>query len=198
MEDEFLVFLKDKISDRLLMSFDNTDLMLWGTRDNSSVKLLGLTLTVGVRDPKTAKNNQERLDERLGSVMKVASLLASRSNSTFFVILYPISGDSSFVVTDPQDPQNWTKSIELREAMMPRQIESFFKTSLGNKGTAKAVNKSTADWFHDWARANLPKEYVRANIDGLMMSEKQKPSILLETKKILLCSIFLESLEGRL
>jgi len=115
--------------------------------------------------------------------MKVASLLSHRSKSTFFVILYPLSGSSPFIVTDPSDPHDWSKGFEVQEADMPHLVEDFFKTSLGNKGTAKPVNRATSDWFHDWARANLPKEYVRANIDGLIVSKRQKPSILLETKR---------------
>ena len=183
MEDEFLVFLKGKINDRLVMSFDNTDLLLWGTRENSSVRLLGLTLAVGVRDPRTAKSNPHSLDDRLGSVMKLASLLSHRSNSTFFVVLYPISGEYPFVATDPKDPHDWSKSFEVQEAEMPELVESFFKTSFGNRGTAKPVNKSTSDWFHVWTRANLPKEYVKANVDGLIKDKEGMPRILLETKR---------------
>lgn len=183
MEDEFLVYMKGMMDDRLVMSFDNTDLLLWGTRENGSVRLLGLTLTVGVRNPRIAKDNPQGLDDRLGNVMKVASLLSQRSNSTFFVVLYPISGSSPFVVTDPKDPHNWSKSFEVQEAKMPQLVEDFFKTSLGNRGTAKPVNKETSDWFHDWTRANLPKEYVKANMDGLIMDKERTPRILLETKR---------------
>jgi hypothetical protein len=183
LEDEFLVYMKDKINDRLLMSFNNTDLLLWGTRENSSVKLLGLTLTVGVRDVRTIKSKLEDLEDRLSNVMKVASLLSHSSDSIFFVILYSLSGGSSFRVTDPNDPQNLSKSFEVEETKMPHLIEGSFKTSLGDRGTAKAVNKSTSDWFHDWARANLPREYVRTNIDGLLLDKRQTPIILLETKR---------------
>jgi hypothetical protein len=182
-EDEFLFYMKSKIDDHLVMSFDNTDLLLWGTRENSSVRLLRLTLTVGVKNPRIAIDNPHCLDDRLGKVMKVASLLSHRSKSTFFVILYPVSGGHRFVVTDPTDPHNWSKSFEVQETEMPQLVESSFKTNLGNKGTAKAVNKTTSDWFHDWARANLPKEYVRANVDGLITNKTQEPRILLETKR---------------
>lgn len=148
-EDEFLVYMRSKIDDHLVMSFDNTDLLLWGTRKNSGVRLLGLTLTVGVKNPRITMDNPHCLDDRLGKVMKVVSLLSHRSKSTFFVILYPVSGGYPFVVTDPTDPINWSKSFEVQETRMSQLVESFFKTSLGNKGTAKAVNKTTSDWFHD-------------------------------------------------
>jgi hypothetical protein len=183
LEDEFLDYVKSKMDDRLVMSFDNTDLLLWGIRENSSVGLLGFTLTVGVEDPKTAKNNPKNLDDYLGNVTKMASLLSHRSNSTFFVILYSISGDSLFVVTDPKDPTNWSKSFEVEEANMPQLVEGFFKTHLGDRGTTKPVNKNTSDWFHVWSKKNLPKEYVKANIDGLIMDKERNPKILLETKR---------------
>lgn len=183
MEDEFLDYMKSKMNDRLVMSFDNTHLLLWGIRENSSVELLGLTLTVGVEDPRTTKNHPQSLDDRLGNVLKVTSLLSHRSNSTFFVILYPISGDSPFVVTDPKDPANWSRSLEAQEAKMSQLVEDFFKTHLGNRGTTKPVNKDTSDWFHVWSRENLPKEYVKANIDGLIMNKERNPEILLETNR---------------
>jgi hypothetical protein len=165
------------------MSLDNADLLLWGTRDNSSVKLLGLTLTVGVRDMEVIKSRLNELYERLNNVLEVASLLSRRCHSVFFVILYSLSGGSPFRVTDPSDAKNLSKSFEVQETKMPQLVEEFYGTSLGNRGTAKAVNKSTADWFHDWARANLPREYVRTNIDGLLLGKSQKPKILLETKR---------------
>jgi len=45
MDDEFLAYLKSKIGERLIISFDNTDLLLWGVRDSGIVKLLGLILS---------------------------------------------------------------------------------------------------------------------------------------------------------
>lgn len=183
LEDEFLLYLRNRINHSLIMSFDNTDLLLWGTRDNSGVKLLGLTLNVGVRNLQTIKDKLNSLENQMSNVMQAASLLSHRSHSTFFVIIYSLSGDSYFRVTDPRDPTNYSKSFEVQETKMPERIESFFKTKLGTMGTAKAVNRSTSDWFHVWARANLPREYVRANIDGLILDKKQEPSILLETKR---------------
>ena len=164
------------------MSFNNTDLLVWGTRKNNSVKLLGLTLNIGVKNMRTIKN-QVDTDNRITNVMQVTSSLSHSNHSTFFAIVYSLSGDDYFRVTDPKDPTNWSKSFEVRETEMPELIQTLFKTKLRSRGTAKAVNKATSDWFHVWARANLPREYVRANIDGLILSKSQRPSILLETKR---------------
>lgn len=183
MEDEFLVYLEAKIKDRLIMSFNNTDLLLWGTRRNNEVKLLGLTLNIGSRNLQTVKREFADPENRITYVMKIAHSLSDTSNSTFFAIVYSLSGDDYFVVTDPSNPLNWEKSFEVEEVKMPSLIQTFFKTKLETLGTAKAVNKATSDWFHVWARTNLPQKYVRVNIDGLILDNEQRPSILLETKR---------------
>lgn len=183
MEDEFLVYMKDKINDRLIMSFDHTNLLLWGTRTNDSVKILGLTLNIGVEEPRTFRSKGDGFDTRVDDVLHVASLLSQRSNSRFFVIVYSTIGDSSFRVTDPSDPLNWSKGLEVDEGKMSVVIQEFFKTTLESKGTSKAVNRATSDWFHDWARENIPEDYVRTNIDGLILDKKKHPTILLETKR---------------
>jgi hypothetical protein len=66
---------------------------------------------------------------------------------------------------------------------MPNFIQKIFQTNLKRMGTLKEINKSISDWFQQWARANLPSEYVRTNIDGLIISDKGNPKILLETKR---------------
>ena len=183
MKDEFLIYLEAKIKDRLIISFDNTDLLLWGTRRNSKVKLLGITLNIGCSNLRTVKKSFSDPKNQITHVMKFARLLANASSSTFFAIAYSLSGDDYFVVTEPTDPLNWQESVEVNESKMPLLIQTFFGTRLRTLGTAKAVNKATSDWFHDWARANLPLEYVRVNIDGLILDKEQRPSILLETKR---------------
>lgn len=183
MEDEFLVYMKDKINDRLIMSFDHTDLLLWGKRTDDSVELLGLTLNIGVKEPKTFRSKQDEFDDRVNNVLQVVSLISQRSSSPFFIIVYSTAGGSSFRVTNPSDPLNWSKSLEVDEGIMSAFIQKFFKTTLESKGTSKPVNRTTSDWFHDWARENLPEEYVRTNIDGLILDKKKNPSILLETKR---------------
>ena len=183
MDDEFLVYLKAKIKDRLIISFNNTDLLLWGARRNNEVKLLGLTLNIGTRNFRTVKRKFADPENQITHVMKIAHSLSDTSNSIFFAIVYSLSGDDYFVVTDPSNPLNWEKSFEVEEVKMPSLIQTFFKTKLKTVGTAKAVNKATSDWFHVWARANLPREYVRVNIDGLILDKGQRPSVLLETKR---------------
>lgn len=181
MQDEFLLYLKDNLQRRLIISFNSTDLLLWGVRKRSRVELLGLTLNVGVESLRTITGDLN--DSWTTRVMQVASSLSYNSDSTFFAIAYSLSGDDYFRVTDPKDSTNWSKSSKVKETEMPELIQTFFKTKLGIRGTAKAVNKETSDWFHDWARANLPRDYVRTNIDGLVLDKKQRPNLLLETKR---------------
>ncbi len=183
LKDEFLTYLKSKIKDRLIMSFNNTDLLLWGVRKKNEVKLLGLTLNIGTRNLQTIKKGIVNRTNKVNKIMRIAYSLGNAANSTFFGIVYSLSGDDYFIVTDPRKPLDWTRSFEVEEAKMPSLIQDFFKTDLGTAGTAKAVNKATSDWFHVWARANLPLEYVRVNLDGLILKEDQRPNILLETKR---------------
>jgi len=179
-EDELLLYLKNKIRDYFIASFDNTDLLVWGSRKNESVRLLGVTINIGVkhlRDTGYAK------DERVAKAMQVAHLLSQKSQSVFFAIVYPGEGIDGFKVTSPDDPLNWSKSFIVKEAEMPKLIQQFFNTDLCTVGTTKPVNRSTSDWFHVWARVNLPREYIRTNIDGLLLDNKGRPRILLETKR---------------
>ena len=183
LEDEFLVYLKTRIKDRLIMSFNNTDLLLWGARKKNEVRLLGLTLNIGIKNLQTINMKVTDLTSNVNKIMRIAFSLSNASNLTFFGIVYSISGDDYFIVTDPRNPLDWTKSLKIDEAKMPLLIQNFFKTNFGTVGTAKAVNKSTSDWFHVWARENLPREYVRVNLDGLILTKDQRPKILLETKR---------------
>ena len=184
LDDEFLIYLKDKIGDRLIVSFENIDLLLWGVRDSGSVRLLGLTLAMGIEKPEAVtKQELERLTNKAENIMQVALSVSKSSDAAFFIVLYPLLGGSSFRVTDLANPLSLEQSFVVEEDKMPSLVEGFFNTKLRSSGTAKQVNKSTSDWFHDWTRANLPTEYVKANIDGLVLNDEGKPTILLETKR---------------
>jgi len=179
-EDEFLIYLRSKLQEDLITSFDNTDVLVWGTRQNEDVKLLGLTLNIGVR---SLPDSSYTADSRTAHAMQIAHVLGQMSHSAFFAIAYPLLNNNSFRVTNPVDPLDWSKSSIVKGVEMPKLIQQFFNTDLHIAGTAKPVNKGTSDWFHQWARANLPREYVRTNIDGLLLDDKGMPHILLETKR---------------
>jgi hypothetical protein len=180
VEDEFLFYLKNNVQDRLIASFDNTDLLLWGSRKNNDVQLLGVTINIGVRDLQTIDYMS---DKRVAEAMTTGFLLSQMSHSAFFAIVYPFSGTGDFKVTSTDDPTNWSKSLIVEQAVMPKLIQQSFHTDFRAVGTAKPVNKTTSDWFHDWARVNLPLEYIRTNIDGLLSSDNGRLSIILETKR---------------
>lgn len=184
MEDEFLTYLRERVDDRLISSFENVDLLLWGIRDSGDVRLLGLTLTIGVSGLATMEAGElDLLARKVDFVSQPALLLSQRSRSTFFTILYSLSGESLFRVAEPKRPLSLSGSLKILENDMPSVIQSYFGTNAGSSGTAKPVNKSTSDWFHIWTRANLPTEYVKANIDGLLLTADEDPTILLETKR---------------
>lgn len=180
MEDEFLFYLENKLADLLIASFDNVDVLAWGVRSDKDVELLGVTVNIGVRH---LQDVDHATDKRILRVIQSAYLLSQKSRSALFTIVYPRFGDDCFKVTNPDDPLNWFRSIVVRETEMPNLIQKFFGTNLNTAGTVKPVNKATSDWFHVWARINLPREYVRTNIDGLWLDNKRRPRILLETKR---------------
>jgi len=182
MEDEFLIYLKEKVGEHLIASFEHADLLLWGARDGDGVVLLGLTLAIGVQDPANMKEISH-LSKKVKDIMEIAFSLSKKSNSVFFTICYSISGSSLFRITNPKDPLNLMSSLVVDEKSTPAMIERLFMTNFGSTGTEKPVNKSTSDWFHRWTRANLPTQYVKANIDGLVLDQEAKPVILLETKR---------------
>ena len=102
----------------------------------------------------------------------------------FFVILYPTVGTTPhFFVTNPDDQSSSLKLMIVEQNEMANVIQSFFNTNLSSRGTGKAVNRATSDFFHEWARENVPYEYVRVNLDGLILDKNYKPTILLETKR---------------
>lgn len=182
MSEEFLDYLSAKIGPKLISSFQHTDLLLWGARSDSSVKLLGVTLNVGVTND-ASLDLTVRQNKRIITCAKIAFSLSKQSGLAFFLIGYPISGGTWFHVTSPLDPLNTGKPLVVRESSLPKTIQENFNTSFGTSGTNKAVNKSTSDWFQVWARENLPREYVRLNIDGLIVDSNNEPKILLETKR---------------
>lgn len=182
MDDEFLIYLKAKLGERIITTVENADLLLWGVRDSDNVKLLGLTLTIGLEDNEII-SRPVKLTNKTVSIIKIAQSISQSIDSVFFVIFYSLSGKFSFKIIPPKNPLDLSNNIEIEEGKMPKAIEDLFSTNLRDTGTAKPVNKSTSDWFHVWTRANLPRDYVKANIDGLIQNEKSKPVIFLETKR---------------
>jgi hypothetical protein len=184
MDDEFLTYLQAKVGERLISSFESIDLLLWGMRRTNDVNVLGLTLAVGVG--KLAGITSDGLNElakKSDVVLRKALLLAQRSGIPLFTVFYSLSGESLFRITETREPLNFSASMVVEENQMPGAIQSRFGTKSARVGTTKEVNKSTSDWFHVWARANLPTEYVKANVDGLVLTDIGGPSVLLETKR---------------
>jgi len=184
MDDEFVTYLKGKLSEGIITSFDNIDLLLWGARDQNSVKLLGITLTVGLVNLNWIANKIILLENKISRIVLIASKLSQKCRIKFVVIFYSLSDEPFFLITDHNvNPTDLRKLKRVDEKQMPSVIQHLFNTEFGSHGTGKQVNKTTSDWFHEWSRANLPTEYVKANIDGLLLNEKDEPEIVLETKR---------------
>ena len=100
MDDEFVTYLKGKLSEGIIASFDNIDLLLWGARDRNSVKLLGLTLTVGLANLNWIANKIILLEKKISRIMLIASELSQKCRIKFVVIFYSLSDEPFFLITD--------------------------------------------------------------------------------------------------
>lgn len=84
MDDEFLAYLKSKIGERLIISFDNTDLLLWGVRDSGIVRLLGLILAIGIDNLEAGTTKLDQMAIKINHLANIALSLCENSKSAFF------------------------------------------------------------------------------------------------------------------
>jgi len=63
------------------------------------------------------------------------------------------------------------------------RIQTKFGTQYRLFGTQKAVNRATNDVFQDWARDNLPRDYVRIDLDAILNTQNHIPAVLIEVKR---------------
>ncbi len=173
--------MSQKIGNRLISSFNHNDLLLWGARSGSIVEPLGLTLNIGIRHEPWAKKLS---DKRTQATIQIASTLSHNVGYCFFVILYPTTGNKPyFLVTSPNDQLKSLEPAKVKQNEVVNLIQMYFNTNFRTRGTGKPVNRATSDFFHDWARENIPFEYVRVNLDGLILDNDFLPTIILETKR---------------
>ena len=87
MEDEFLLYLKRMLKSRVIISFENADLLIWGKRKKTEVKLLGVTLNIGVRDLDSARNDLSQPKPELLDAIKFGQILSIKSNCSPSTVL---------------------------------------------------------------------------------------------------------------
>lgn len=168
--DELLQYLKIKLENRITVSGDNIDLLIWGERHYNEVKILGISL-----------NRQEdvALDLRGDQLLSIGKALSDKSGVGFMEIIYPndlIENPNAELIINGE---NKSKEDSIDE------IQRILGTSYADFGTTKQVNKQVADQFHGWARDNLPTAYVRIDIDAIHSSENDVNDIisLIEVKR---------------
>ena len=167
--DNLLAYLKRNLPNHLLISGEQGDLLVWGERDNNDVHLLGISYNGQIN-----QNGSESISYEL---LRIGKKTSDLYNIPFMHIQYPIDLDTKpdkFLVINKI-------KIELSDAA--EYIQKFLGTDGKIKGTNKEVNKSTNDAFHKWARSNLPQNYIRVDIDALLISSENMPKAILEIKR---------------
>lgn len=167
--DNLLRYLHNHFSDQLAVSGETGDLLIWGERINNGVRLLGLSFNT---------SNAMRTTRGHGDLLfACGNHIASKLNLPILSIIYPSDLLTNPLATLLINGQNVTKNNA------QRTIQALFGTRQTILGTAKDVNKRTNDVFQDWARDNLPRSYVRNDIDAILLTQAYEPSKLIEVKR---------------
>jgi len=167
--DNLLSYLSGHFGDRLVVSGVSGDLLVWGERDFNGVKLLGLSFNT----PTTAQSTTGHGDLLLAS----GTLMAQRINLPLIRIEYPPDLDTnpnSMLIIDGN---------QVKRVSAAATIQALLGTRYTVAGTSKAVNRSTNDPFHVWARDTLPLNYVRTDVDAILLTNDLKPALLIEVKR---------------
>jgi hypothetical protein len=190
MRDELLKYLKSKLKDRFVTSLSEKDLLIWAAQNNSTgLNIIALTLTIGVKTSNPAKLSVSDLISRDETVKMFISgfNLSKMAGVDFWLLMYPsvISKDSNLRIlkADKNNISNFSSDVTGSCHNFASVIQSSFGTQFQTHGTRKAVNIRTADAFHRLARESLPEEYVRIDIDGLVVDEKNIPKRMIEVKR---------------
>ena len=167
--DQFLEYLKSVLKERLFISGEYCDILIWGNRAKGNTEIIGLSLNTRIKNINIPEYKVAN---------SVAKVIASRLNVPFLSIVYP---DNDIVNTSSVLVINNKKIVASQACNF---IQSILGTNEIEIGTSKAINKSISDPFHNWARINLPKNYVRLDIDALYLdSSLEIPLVCIEVKR---------------
>jgi hypothetical protein len=115
--------------------------------------------------------------------------LCSLTKTTFFVILPLEQVDNNASLEFKVVENDRVHSFDphhgriIQESEFSRFIQESFHTELVSVGTKKAVNRRTSDLFREWARTNVPTEYVRIDIDGMLLAPSRELVAIIEVKR---------------
>lgn len=167
--DNLLRYLHNHFRDQLAVSGETGDLLIWGERINNGVRLLGLSFNIST----AARTTQGHGD----LLLSCGRGIASKINLPMIRIVYPpdllVNPAATLLLNDQR--------VGRKDA--PRMIQTLLGTMQTIFGTVKDVNRRTNDVFQDWARENLPRDYVRNDIDALLLNRAHEPLELIEVKR---------------
>ncbi len=167
--DNLLRYLQDHFHDRLVVSGEAGDVLIWGERINNGVRLLGLSFNIST-ETKTTQAHRNFLFES-------GKYIASRISLPMLYIEYPPD-----LYSNPRATLLINNKV-IRKEEAQSTIQALLGTNRTVLGTTKEVNRRTNDAFQDWARESLPREYVRNDIDAMLLTPEHTPSVLIEVKR---------------
>jgi len=167
--DNLLQYLRNHFKDRLIISGEIGDLLIWGERTQNGVRLLGLSCNVAAN----IRPGQKQLRQLLDS----GTAIAASIGVPIMRIVYPLD-----LITNPQATLRINNQV-VNKVDAPAIIQGLLGTRYNVFGTSKDVNKQINDVFHEWARAQLPKDYVRNDIDAILLTPEYELRDILEIKR---------------
>ncbi len=199
--DELDNYLKRKYPNNYITGDDRCSLLVWGspTKDGIIPKLC--TLTIGV-DYESHYATRDVIIDSVNTLWRdptspirrlynYGKLIAQYSNIEFGIICFPTRDNASkdnetisFLTVFSSDAMLLNKSVVMNGRELRQKLISTLDLTTTQTGTSKDKNKSTADFFHDWSRDNMPSSITKFDIDGILVNfNGNVEKILIEIKR---------------
>lgn len=199
--DELSNFLKGKFPDNYITGDDRCSLLVWGVPSEGSISPKLCTLTVGldyednnptkevIRD--SARRLWKDVTSPFKNLHKYGKLISQYSNIEFGIICFSAKDDIrkknseiSFLTVFSSDSKKLDFSTVLNGDELRYKLLNVLNLTTTQAGTSKGKNKTTADFFHDWSRREMPSSIIKLDIDGLLINyDETSEKILVEIKR---------------
>lgn len=202
--DELDIYLSRKYPSNYITGDDRCSLLIWGVPTNNGVVPKLCTLTVGA-DFETQNTTKKAILDSFSIIWKdktspvrdlyqYGKLIAQYSDLEFGIICFSTKAtiddrdnyntEPTFLTVFSSDSKNLDKANLINGLNLKDKLLRALNAKPDNPGTSRDKNKSTADFFHDWSRDNMPSSIVKIDIDGILVNfDKGMEKILVEIKR---------------
>lgn len=185
--DELLIYLKGRLKEKIVLGYKECDLLVWADKTKKPLNVLGITLAVGIDRTQFNGKYSEILNsiysknKNFKHLYKSGNVIARECNIPFLVIGYnnKTCENGDFYLHDSSNKESHT----IDGIGLLKLLNEKFKVNFGNSGTNKPVNERTADVFHDWSRANLSRNYAKADLDAVYINNENSSTKFIEVKR---------------